>query len=111
MLCSLPLALVPYMESLPLVMAELFLAMFTTSGFIIGGIAFAQRIFATRHSGLIAGLGAGSWSASVALVMPYAGRLFDRHRYDESFALAASLPVVGYIAWLLLKRKRDVSAL
>jgi ACS family hexuronate transporter-like MFS transporter len=110
MLCSLPLALVPSMESLPLVMAELFLAMFTTSGFIIGGIAFAQRIFATRHSGLIAGLGAGSWSASVALVMPYAGRLFDRHRYDESFALAASLPVVGYIAWLLLKRKRDVTA-
>ena len=105
MLCSLPLALVPHIQSLPVVMAELFFAMFTTSGFIIGGIAFAQRNFATRHSGLIAGLGAGSWSASVAIVMPYAGRLFDQHRYDESFALAASLPVVGYFAWLLLKKR------
>ncbi len=105
-LCSLPLALVPHIQSLPIVMAELFLAMFTTSGFIIGGIAFAQRIFAARHAGLIAGLGAGSWSATVALVMPYAGRLFDQHRYNESFALAASLPVLGCVAWFLLKRRK-----
>lgn len=109
-ICSLPLALVPHVQSLPIVMAELFFAMFTTSGFIIGGITFAQRIFATRHAGLIAGLGAGSWSASVAIIMPYAGRLFDQHRYDESFALAASLPVVGYVAWLLLKKRRSAEA-
>jgi len=109
-LCSLPLALVPHVQSLPIVMAQLFFAMFTTSGFIIGGIAFAQRIFSARHAGLIAGLGAGSWSASVALVMPYVGRLFDQHRYDESFALAASLPVLGYVLWLSLKRPRVVVA-
>jgi hypothetical protein len=34
--------------------------------------------------------------------MPVFGRLFDLHRWDLAFALAAIFPVAGYGAWLLL---------
>jgi ACS family hexuronate transporter-like MFS transporter len=102
-LLSLPLAAAPHLASYALVLAELFLAMFLTAGFIIGGIAWATRMYSSRHAGFIAGLGAGSWSASVALVMPYFGRLFDQGRYDAAFLIAALLPSLGFLGWRLLR--------
>ena len=60
------------------------------------------RIYSVRNSGVIAGLGAGSWSAVVALFSPYAGRLFDRHDYTTAFALAAGLPLAGFLIFSLL---------
>jgi ACS family hexuronate transporter-like MFS transporter len=78
--------------------------MFVTSGFIIGAVAYATRKFSTAHAGFIAGLGAGSWSLVIALVMPGVGRLFDLHRYDIAFALAALFPVAGWAAWTTLSR-------
>ena len=38
--------------------------------FVIGSVAYATAVYSTRYSGLISGIGAGSWSAWVALVMP-----------------------------------------
>ncbi len=100
---SLPLAFTPYLPYWA-VLIELFLAMFVTAGFIIGGIAFATRIFSTQHSGFLAGLGAGSWSATVALVMPYFGRLFDQGRHEVAFWIAALFPVTGFLLWRILFR-------
>jgi hypothetical protein len=40
-------------------------------------------------------VGAGSWSLVVALVMPGVGRLFDLHRYDAAFLIAALFPIAG----------------
>jgi MFS transporter, ACS family, hexuronate transporter len=82
--------------------------MFITSGFIIGAVAYATRHFSVDHAGFIAGLGAGSWSLVVALVMPGVGRLFDLHRYDVAFLIAAMFPVVGCAVWTALGF-RDVS--
>ncbi len=96
---SLPLALVPWMSSVWLVMAELFLAMFVTAGFVIPSVSYATHVFSSNHSGFIGGLGAGSWGAGVALVMPLIGRLFDRHDYQTAFALASLIPVLGYVSW------------
>jgi ACS family hexuronate transporter-like MFS transporter len=101
---SLPLAFVPRVQSFPLVMAMLFFAMFVTSGFIIGAIAYATRRFSDNHAGLIAGLGAGSWSAVLALVMPGIGRLFDFQWYSTAFTIASLFPIVGYFAWKELDR-------
>jgi ACS family hexuronate transporter-like MFS transporter len=108
-LLSLPLALVPRLPSFHLVMSELFLSMFVAGGFIILSIAYATRTFSAAHAGLIAGLGAGSWSACVALVMPVFGRLFDLHRSDAAFLLAAAFPLVGYAAWLALGRRNEAA--
>jgi ACS family hexuronate transporter-like MFS transporter len=105
---SLPLAAVPRVDSFPLVMAMLFFAMFITSGFIIGSVAYATSSFPTGHSGLIAGLGAGSWSAVLAVVLPGVGRLFDLHRYNTAFLVAALFPIAGYAAWRELSRRTTV---
>ncbi len=106
-LLSLPLALAPWTPSFGLVLFELFFAMFVAGGFIILAMAYATQTYSNAHSGLIAGLGAGAWSAAVALVMPVFGRLFDLHRSDVAFVLAALFPVVGYIAWLVLSRVHE----
>lgn len=102
---GLPLALVPSLSSFVVVMAVLFWAMFISAGFIIAGIAYATRAFTTQQSGFIAGLGAGSWSAGVALAMPLFGRLFDTHAYARAFVLAALIPILGFAAWLALARR------
>jgi MFS transporter, ACS family, hexuronate transporter len=86
-------------------MASLFFAMFIAAGFIIAGIAYATRVFSADESGLIAGIGAGSWSALVALLMPLFGRLFDVHAYGRAFAIAALVPLVGVTAWLAIERR------
>jgi MFS transporter, ACS family, hexuronate transporter len=99
MVLSLPLAAAPRLPQLPLLMFELFFAMFVASGFVILSIADATDVFSADHSGLIAGLGAGSWSAVVGLVMPAFGRLFDQQRYDTAFAVAAVFPIAGYGVW------------
>ncbi|MGH9721525.1 MAG: hypothetical protein ACRD8O_15050, partial [Bryobacteraceae bacterium] len=101
---SLPLALVPFIPSFWLVMAELFLAMFTTVGFVIPTVSYAVHVYTRAHSGLIAGLGAGSYGASVALFMPLFGRLYDQHRWPEAHAIAALLPAVGFAAWCWIHR-------
>lgn len=102
---SLPLALTPRLDSFPLVMSELFLAMFVAAGFIILSVSYASSVYSPEHSGFIAGVGAGAWSAVVAVVMPVFGRLFDRQQYDAAFLLAAGFPVLGFVLWWVLSRK------
>jgi ACS family hexuronate transporter-like MFS transporter len=104
-LLSLPLALAPWVRSLPLVMGLLFLSMFAASGFIILPVGWATRIYSGADSGLIAGLGAGAWSLMVAVAMPVFGRLFDLSRFDAGFALAAAFPVLAFAAWWGLNRR------
>jgi ACS family hexuronate transporter-like MFS transporter len=111
MILSLPLAITPWVASFSVVMVLMFFAMFIAAGFVIITIAYATQVYSAAHAGLIAGLGAGSWSAAVALMMPVFGRLFDLRRFDASFALAACLPVLGYLGWLgadrMAARARD----
>ena len=104
MVLSLPLALAPRVESLPLLMAQLFLAMFMTSGFIIPSINYATHIVPKGATSLVAGLGAGSFSLLTALLAPVFGRLFDQGRYDFAFALASLFPVAGYAIFRILNR-------
>jgi ACS family hexuronate transporter-like MFS transporter len=93
------LALVPSFTRLTVVMGTLFFAMFLAAGFVIVAISYATRAFSVRQSGLIAGIGAGSWSAVVALTMPVFGRLFDAHDYVTAFRITAALPVAAFVLW------------
>ncbi len=104
---SLPFALIPLLDSVAAVLALLFLAMFAASGFIVLSIAYANRVYSADHAGFIAGAGAGSWSAAVALAMPYFGRLFDLQQYTSAFWVAAAFPVAGTVGWLALSRTRS----
>ncbi|MCC6368522.1 MAG: MFS transporter [Bryobacterales bacterium] len=104
MMLSLPLALGAYAKSVAALMGLLFFAMFIAGGFVIISVAYATSAYSSDHAGFLAGLGAGSWSALVALTMPWFGRLFDAHAYPAAFALAAAFPVMGWAIWCLLTR-------
>lgn len=96
---SLPLAATDFLHSFPLTMALMFTSMFASGGFVIASVAYATNVYSSKHAGLIAGLGAGSWSALVAVLMPVFGALFDQHRYQVAFVLAAACPLVGFLVW------------
>jgi len=98
-------ALIGLAGSAAAALALMFLAMFSAAGFIIGAVTYATRRYSMRYSGWIAGLGAGSWSALVALLMPGFGRLFDLREYAAAFALAAALPMLGCVIWTVLSRR------
>jgi MFS transporter, ACS family, hexuronate transporter len=108
---SLPLAAVPRIGSYPITLFMLFFAMFVTAGYTMGGLAYAVRQYSTNHSGLIAGIASGTWSAVVALEMPVVGKLFDLQRYDMAFALATVLPIMGYALWRWLHNSTDPAPL
>lgn len=96
---SLPLAAVPSLTPLWLVMFALFFAMFVTVGFVVPSVAYAVHAFTHANSGLVAGIGAGSFGAGVAIFMPLFGKLFDQQWYHAAFSLAALLPTAGYLVW------------
>ena len=104
---NLPFFAVPSVGNTAVVLLLMFLAMFVASGFVVLSVAYASSVYTADHAGLIAGVGAGSWSAMVALVMPYFGRLFDLHAYSTAFWIAAAIPVLGYFGWLVLSREGD----
>jgi MFS transporter, ACS family, hexuronate transporter len=96
---------VPALPSVALVMIGLFLAMFVSAGFVVLSVGYATHIYAAEHAGLIAGIGAGSWSLAVAITMPLFGRLFDHHRHDAAFWFASAFPILGYAGWRWLSRR------
>ena len=104
-LLALPLALTPYLQSFSITLAMLSLAMFVAAGMTVGGIAYGTKQYSVDRSGLIAGLSSGAFSAVVALEMPVIGMLFDLHAYVAAFALAALLPLAGYLVWRMLDGK------
>lgn len=102
---SLPLA---WMHSLPggaWVLGEMFLAMFALAGFVVLAVAYATRAFSSDHAGLLAGIGAGSWGAVIALTSPSFGRLFDQAEYAAAFRIATLFPVAGYLLWVVLSSR------
>ncbi|HYP15471.1 MAG TPA: MFS transporter, partial [Bryobacteraceae bacterium] len=103
-LLSLPPAVTPALGSLPLLLAGMFLAMFVAAGFVILSIAYATAVFSSSRSGFLAGAGAGSWSAVVAIVMPLFGRMFDRGEFQAAFVVSSLFPVAGYLLWFAFSR-------
>ena len=104
---SLPLAAVPWMSSTALVLLGMFFATFVIVGFVVPSLKYATHVYSTSRSGLIAGIGAGSYGAIVAVTMPLFGRLFDMRRYDLAFAIAAVLPALGYAGWAWINRDAE----
>ena len=51
-------------------------------------------------------MGAGSWSALVAVIMPGMGRLFDQHMYSAAFFTASLFPLAGTLSWWALSRAK-----
>jgi ACS family hexuronate transporter-like MFS transporter len=84
--------------------------MFMAGSFIVGGIAYATGAFGSGRAGLIAGLGAGSFSALTAILAPFFGGLLDQGRYALAFGVATVFPVLGFALWLWLRGAPESSA-
>lgn len=104
MLLSLPLAAASQTRSVDLLMLQMFFSMFVAAGFIIVSVAYATNTFSGDHAGFLAGLGAGAWSALVAVIMPLFGRMFDRQAYEMAFFVAALFPAIGWALWRVVNR-------
>jgi ACS family hexuronate transporter-like MFS transporter len=102
---SLVFALTPLVPGTVPVLLLMFLAMFAASGFLVLSVVYANSVYTADHAGLIAGVGAGSWSAAVAVMMPILGRLFDVHAYAAAFWIATAIPMCGFVGWLVLSRE------
>jgi ACS family hexuronate transporter-like MFS transporter len=96
---AVPFAVTPWLPSIPLVLLFLFFGMFVAAGTVMVSLSEVTDRYSTQHAGYLAGVGAGSWSGLMALVMPLFGRLFDRGAYGVAYAIAAAAPVVGWILW------------
>jgi ACS family hexuronate transporter-like MFS transporter len=98
-LFSVPLAFVPFTTSVAISMAAFFFSMFVGAGFLILGLRYGMGVYDSDHVALVGGIGAGSWSALVALTMPMIGHLFDLGLYAQAFDLVTVIPVVGFAGW------------
>jgi ACS family hexuronate transporter-like MFS transporter len=80
--------------------------MFALAGFVGLAVGYATRVFSPDHAGLLAGIGAGSWGAVIALTSPSFGKLFDQAHYAAAFQIAAVFPVAGYVLWRILSARQ-----
>lgn len=98
---SLPTAAITQTPGSAAVLALMFWTMFVASGFVVVALRAATLTYPKEQTALVAGIGAGSWSAIVALVLPWLGRLFDEKAYDQAFLAVALFPVLGVVLWRL----------
>ncbi len=96
---SLPLAVTAQVRNVAVVLALLFFAMFIAAGFVVLSLRTGTMSYPREHTALVAGIGAGSWSAAVALVLPALGRMFDRGLFAESFVVVSLIPIIGAVGW------------
>jgi hypothetical protein len=77
----LPIPVILEVHHIEAVLALTWVAMFAASGIVVLAVSYANTAYSRDHAGFIAGVGAGSWNAVVALTMPWFGRLFDLEYY------------------------------
>ncbi|MCW5963723.1 MAG: MFS transporter [Bryobacterales bacterium] len=99
---ALPLGLVTRTSSPAIALVFFFWAMFVAAGFLVLSLRAGARSYPREQTALVAGIGAGAWSALVAVLLPLLGGWFDAQRYAETFALVSLLPAVGVVLWIVL---------
>ncbi|MBZ5695812.1 MAG: MFS transporter [Acidobacteriia bacterium] len=99
---GLPLIAVPEFRNSTVVLGLMFWAMFIASGFVVVSLRTSALAYPKEQTGLVAGIGAGSWSAVVAAVLPSLGHMFDMKHYANAFLFAGIVPVFGAMLWWAL---------
>jgi ACS family hexuronate transporter-like MFS transporter len=96
---GLPFIAVPWLRSSAAVLAVMSWAMFVASGFVVVALRTSAMAYPKEQTGLVAGIGAGSWSALVAMVLPSLGHMFDLKHYANAFLFVGLIPVLGTLCW------------
>ena len=98
---ALPGGTIAWFHSSAAAIALLAATMFAAAGFVVVALRTGALNFATDQRSMAAGIASGSFSATVAIVMPICGHLFDAHLYSRAFLFVALLPLLGTIIWWL----------
>lgn len=101
---SLPIAFVTMTRSVPITIALFFWATFIADGFVVLSLRVGSRIFPKEQTGMVAGIGSGSWGAVQLLILPLYGRWFDGGWHTWCFVSMSLLPALGTMAWLWLSK-------
>jgi MFS transporter, ACS family, hexuronate transporter len=104
---ALPVALVTRTGSLSVVLALFFWATFIADGFVVLSLRVGSHLYPRDQTALVGGIGSGSWSAVLAMLLPVYGRWFDRKWYGAVFVSMSVLPLFGTALWLWLSRPVD----
>ncbi|HPT25743.1 MAG TPA: MFS transporter [Bryobacteraceae bacterium] len=96
---GLPVAAIPAITSASAALAVFCWSMFTASGFIVISLRAAAQAYPSDQTALVAGIGAGSWSAVVAVLLPVVGRMVDHGQFHALFMMIAALPLLGAAGW------------
>lgn len=99
---GLPLVALTEFQNSAIVLALMFWALFISSGFVVVTLRAAAFAYPKDQTSLVAGIGAGSWSAMVAIILPVLGGMFDAKHYTTAFTILGLGPVIGTILWWLL---------
>jgi ACS family hexuronate transporter-like MFS transporter len=101
-LMGLPVLAITAVQSSAVVLLITFWTMFMAAGFVIVSVRLSALAYPKERAAMVAGIGAGSWSATVALILPWLGLLFDQKRYSAAFMFVGLVPLTGLLIWLLL---------
>jgi MFS transporter, ACS family, hexuronate transporter len=101
---ALPTALVTEIDSWPIVLALFFWATFIADGFVVLSLRVGSHLYPRDQTAMVGGIGSGSWSAVLALILPVWGRWFDANWHGAVFVSASLLPILGTLLWFWLSR-------
>jgi MFS transporter, ACS family, hexuronate transporter len=105
---GLPLLAVPTSNHSAFVLGLMFWSMFVAAGFVVVALRTSALAYPREQTGLVAGIGAGSWSAIVAAVLPSLGHMFDVKHYANAFLFCGLVPVIGAFCWWSLTLPVDL---
>jgi MFS transporter, ACS family, hexuronate transporter len=101
---ALPTALATKIDSWPIVLALFFWATFIADGFVVLSLRVGSHLYPRDQTAMVGGIGSGSWSAVLALILPVWGRWFDANWYGAVFVSASLFPILGTLLWFWLSR-------
>jgi len=99
---ALPGAAITSFHSAAAAIALLSSTLFASAGFVVVALRTGALAYKREQRSMAAGIASSSFSAAVALVMPFCGRLFDAHLYSRAFLIVAVAPLVGTTIWYLM---------
>src|SRR2546423_2676160 len=99
---SLPTAFMTLSPSWPVAVTLFSWSTFVADGFVVMSLRVGSRIFPPDQTGLVAGIGSGSWGVIQAIVLSVYGIWFDQQWDTATFVSMAILPAVGTLLWLWL---------
>ncbi len=101
---ALPSAFVTMVDSWQAVLALFLWAMFVADGFIVMGLHIGARVFTKDEAGLAGGIGGGSWSMVLAVVLPLYGGWIDAKNFTPIFVTMSLFPLAGTLLYMMLSK-------